>query len=109
MNETPTSGPISASITHHAREVSRSRHSFSSSQRKAVLCKGKEHFLEVRLAAPGELLDGPFAADAAAAEEHEAIADPRRVADLMNGEEERAAGRRVGAERGADVARLAQI
>src|SRR5437868_12812882 len=113
MNETPTSGPISTSMTHHARDVSSSRHSFSRSQTKGVLRKGKEDVFQVQgvhgVHASAELFDGALAADAAAAQEHEAIADPRGVADLVDGEKERPPARGVRAQGGADLARLAQV
>src|SRR5215212_9381794 len=107
MNETPTSGPMTASITHHERDDSSSRQSFSSSQRKGGLGKRKEQIFQVRGVRRGsrrrhslpELLDRPFAADAAGAQQDEPIADPRRVADLVDREEQRAARRGVVAQR----------
>jgi hypothetical protein len=56
-----------------------------------------------------ELLDRSFAAPAAAAEKHEPIAHARRVGNLMDREKQRAPRRGVIAQRGADLARLAQI
>src|SRR5579872_5108404 len=97
MNDTPTSGPISSSIVHHARDATSSRHSLASSQKKAArpLCERKEDLFQVGRSAVavtrrggGERVERPFAAHDAVAQEHEAIADPRRVADLMNREDE---------------------
>ena len=48
MKDTPTNGPMSASMTHHERELISSRHSFFSSHFHAPLCEGKEDLLEVR-------------------------------------------------------------
>ena len=42
-------------------------------------------------------------------QQDEAIADPRRILDLMDRQDHRAAGRRVGAQRRGDVAALAQV
>ncbi len=47
MNETPTSGPIRSSITHHERDAISSRHSLARSQRHGVLGERKEHLLEI--------------------------------------------------------------
>src|SRR5262249_54863498 len=98
MNETPTSGPIAASITHHARDTISSRHSLPSSHPYAVhekpraLCEGKEHLFQIRgtrrvLRARREcrqLVQRSFAADAAGAQQDEAIAHARRFVDLVN-------------------------
>src|SRR4051812_42994756 len=99
MNETPTSGPTSSSITHHARDASSSRHSFSSSQRNGPL-GGRRKFLPRRRgfagglaarAAAGDSGARAFAADAPAAQQHEPIADAGGVGDLMNRQEDRPA------------------
>ena len=91
------------SITHHARDASSSRHSFASSQREgADLRERKEDLFEIvagrsrraRRRERRQLVERAFAAHAAAAQQHEAIADARRVADLMDRQEQRAAGRR---------------
>src|SRR3954447_14025844 len=117
MKVTPTSGPIATSNTHHARDATSSRYSFATSHDKeetaegaeladknvfspisafsAVpsLCERKEHLFQIlRGAAAGggersELVERAFAADAAAAQQHEAIAHPRRVVDLVNRQE----------------------
>src|SRR2546428_11637729 len=102
MNVTPTSGPITSSITHQDREATSSRHSFSTSQRQAglraarfgapsTLRERKEDLFEVvagrgaaRRGDRGELLQRAFAADAPAAQEHEAIADASRIRDLVD-------------------------
>src|SRR4051812_13880934 len=109
MNDTPTSGPMTIRSTHHAREASSSRHSLSSSQMKGGLRERKEELLERRRrrqrgrrgSALREIRDGAFAADAAAAQQDEAIAHARGVADLMNRQEQRASAGRVLAQRGA--------
>src|SRR6185503_18561208 len=93
-------------------DVSSSRHSFSISQTNGVLRKGKEDVFQIRgvgADARGELRQRALAADAAGAEQDKAIADARGVADLVNRQEQRAPGRGVRAERGADLARLAQV
>src|SRR5437867_9284155 len=48
MNDTPTSGPITTSITHHARETTSSRHSLASSQANGDLRESKKHLFEIR-------------------------------------------------------------
>src|SRR5260221_8696038 len=107
MNDTPTSGPITRSRTHHERDERSSRPSLSSSQTKAGLREGKEHLFEILVAAlrPGgarpstfasgrrQLVERPLAADAAAAQQHESIADACRVGDLMDRQHHRAARR----------------
>ena len=50
-----------------------------------------------------------FAAHAPAAEQHEAVAEARGIADLMNREEQRPPAGRVRAQGGGNVARLAQV
>src|SRR3954463_10358709 len=124
MKVTPTSGPIASSSTHQACDATSSRYSFSTSQRKektaesaenaepndfsapsacSAVASGerKEHLFEIagRGAARGglrrELVERSLAADPSAAEQDEAIADARRVLDLMNRQEHRPAGRRV--------------
>jgi hypothetical protein len=110
MNETPTRGPIRTSITHHAREVSSSRHSFSRCQTKGVFRKGKEDLFQVVLIQrAAEIRHGALAAHASAAQQDEAIAHARGIADLVNREKERPPGGRVRAERGADISRLSQV
>src|SRR5258708_15370016 len=107
MNDTPTSGPIATSSTHHAREATSSRYSFATNHDQdetaegAVpsLCECKKHLFEIvarAAAAPrrghsGQLFARAFAARAAAAQQHEAIADARRVTNLMNRQEHRPA------------------
>ena len=104
MNETPTSGPMSRHITHQARDASSSRHSLASSHRygarRRASREGKKHLLRGRGSVGawsrgsdrcGELVERAFAAHAARAKQHEAIADARRLADLMNREEQRPA------------------
>src|SRR4051812_3175376 len=99
MNETPVSGPMRINITHHAREATSSRHSLATSTTK-MLRERKEDLFEIvrrgRAAAAGdrgELGERAFAADAAVAEQHEPIAHARGVVDLVNRQEQRAAGR----------------
>src|SRR5215813_13312844 len=47
MNETPTSGPVKMSITHHDRDATSSRYSLARSHCHRVLCERKEDLLEV--------------------------------------------------------------
>src|SRR5262245_39346106 len=112
MKVTPTSGPIASSITHQARDTSSSRHSLARRKEKA-LRERKEKILQARSARRvGErrqFVDRAFAADTSAAEQHEAIANPGRVGNLVNGQHEGAPLGRVVAERLRDVARLSQI
>src|SRR5439155_10249944 len=139
MNVTPTSGPIATSSTHHDRDARSSRVSLRSNQRKATAedaeigekkvfsafsafsavkrsRERKEHLFEVaarRGAARGgerrQFRQRPLAASASAAQQHEAIADARGVADLVNRQEHRAPGRRVRAQRLRDLAALPQV
>src|SRR5581483_11906055 len=110
MNDTPTSGPIASSMTHHERDATSSRTSFSSSHEKADLRERKKGVLEgVRLRAARDLVQRAFAAHAPFAEQHEAIAESRGVRDLMDREKQRATGRGVQSKCAADLARLAQI
>src|SRR6185503_20270532 len=100
MNVTPTSGPMARSNTHHDRDTTSSRHSFLTSHRKADLREGKKHLLEIvarcrrswlRRRERRQFPDRPLAARAPAAQEHEAIADARRVLDLVDRQEHGAA------------------
>src|SRR5258708_38265377 len=116
MKDTPTSGPISASITHHERELISSRHSFLRSHFHA-LGEGKEDLLEIRRQVVAGALarkrrkraKGAFGDDTAAAQQHEAIADLRGVGDLVNGQEERAVWRKVLAQRRSRLAALTKV
>src|SRR5881409_4033432 len=82
MKVPPTRGPISASMTHHDREVISSRHSFFRSHFQALLCEGKEDLLEIRwqaVAAPlarkrGKRVELPLGNDTPPAQEHETVA-----------------------------------
>src|SRR5579859_3968005 len=80
MNETPTSGPMSASITHQARDASSSRHSLTSSQTKGGLRARKHGLLEIA----AQIGDGALALHAPAAQQDEAIAHARGVRNLMD-------------------------
>src|SRR5690349_12295140 len=98
MNDTPTSGPMSTSITHQERDAISSRHSLARSQRHGDLGERKKHLLEIGGMAPDapggygrQLVVRAFAGDPAVAEEHEPIADPGGIADLMDRQNYRAA------------------
>src|SRR5262245_52282994 len=100
MNETPTSGPITRSSTHHALDATSSRHSFFRSHTKGELRERKKDLFQVSrvstlgltalaVCPPGpgrQLVERPFAADATAAQQHEPIADPCGVVDLVDRE-----------------------
>src|SRR6185295_19691365 len=99
MNETPVSGPITNSNSHQDREAKSSRHSFRISQRNG-LGERKEHLFEIRDSSlgtvargdhRGQVFERALAADIPSAEQHEPVAEPRRVADLMDREEHRSA------------------
>src|SRR5262245_7641618 len=110
MNANPTSGPMKKRKIHHARAASSSRHSLRTSARSQRLREGKEHLFEIAGAGRGrELVARAFAADPARAQEDEAIADARRVRELMNREHERPASGRDLAEHGRDLAALPQV
>src|SRR5713101_8325997 len=107
MKDTPTSGPINASMTHHGREFSSSRHSFFRSHFHALLREGKEDLLKICwqvTAGPlarkrGERVKRALGDHTAAAQEHETIADLCRIGDLVNGQKECAIQREMLAER----------
>src|SRR4051794_29173054 len=92
MKETPTSGPMARSSTHQDFEEASARHSFSRSHGIGGLRERKEDLFQAagssgdipRRGQCGEFLDRAFTADAAAAEEYEAVAETRRIADLVN-------------------------
>src|SRR3954465_11298028 len=99
MNVTPTSGPIASSSTHHARDVTSSRYSLRRSHANA-LRERKEDLFEILTgctAAGGgerrEFLQRPLTARAAAAQQDEAIADPRRAPQPGGRQEKRPARR----------------
>src|SRR5262245_9372902 len=116
MNDTPTSGPIATSRIHHDRDATSSRHSFFSSQTKgaprpAALRERKKNLFEDAppFGLRREFVERALAAHASAAEQDEPIADARRVVDLMNRQEQRAAARGVGAQGLRHLADLAQV
>src|SRR5437016_965491 len=117
MKDTPTSGPMPRSSTHHARDTRSSRHSLSTSHRTGQanrlphLGERKEHLFQIfrRLCQRGELRHGTLTAHTAAGEQHEAIAVAGSVADLVDGEEDRASEIGVGTKRSGDVARQATV
>ena len=101
--------------SQYARDAASSRSSFSTSQRRTSR-EGKKDLLEpdrsctARDAGLGtEVIHRPLANDAPVAQQNQAVADPRRVSELMNGEEQRPPCRGVLAEHPHRVARLAQI
>src|ERR1041385_7351994 len=118
MNETPTSGPMPISSTHQARDTSSSRHSFASSQTNgaaplcAALGERKKHLFEIVGIFRGlrrQLRYRSLASHASAAQQHEAVAEARRFADLVNREEQRPAAPGMGAQCRGDLARLPQV
>jgi hypothetical protein len=77
-----------------------------------VLGEGKEDLLQVVAGAAGlsgQFLYCAFAADLALIQEYEAVAEAGGVVDLVDGEEEGAAGGGVTAEGGGYVAGLAEV
>src|SRR5213078_4235733 len=56
MNDTPTSGPMARTSTHHARETRSSRHSFSTSHSHGDLREGKEYLFQVLNGGAGNLV-----------------------------------------------------
>ena len=106
MNETPTSGPISESM--HPPGARRDQLAPFLAQQPAegaAYVSARNDLLEIpalgraaRAGQRGELVERALAADAPAAEQHEAIADAGGVGDLMDREEQRPAARGVRAE-----------
>src|SRR5262245_3792454 len=98
IKETPTMGPVSASISHQARDDISSRHSLLRSQRNALLGEGKEHLFQIACwlseSACGrgvcQFVERASPADLAAAQQHEAIAHAGGIGDLMDGQKQRA-------------------
>src|SRR5256885_11795344 len=97
MNDTPTSGPIASSMIHHDRDATSSRASLRSSHTSAALREGKEYLFQVAAARGSaarrgerrQFVDRALAADAAAAQQDEPIADARGVVDLVDRQEQR--------------------
>ena len=71
----------------------------------------KEHLFEIpgRFGKSRQLRNRAFTTNLAPVEQDEAVAEVRRVANLVNGEEERAAARAVRTQSERDVAGLAQV
>src|SRR5258705_304161 len=117
MNANPISGPMTTSMTHHARDATSSRHSLHSNHRKAALCKRKKHLFQIpprwpgpaRARERGQILHGALAANPPSTEEHETVADTGRVGDLMDRQEQGSPPRRVGAKRCGNLAALSKI
>src|SRR6266852_1988064 len=85
-------------MVHSARPPSTSRSSFMSSGRKGARCTAaasgerKEHLLQRRPSARmAQLVERAGAPQAAVGEQHEAVADPLGIGQLVDGENERAA------------------
>src|ERR1700676_2244214 len=116
MNETPTSGPMSTSITQNEREVMSSRHSFLRSQFQA-LREGKEDLLEIRrqgvaralLRKCGERVEGSLGDNQATAQKHETVAYLGGVGNLVDRQKEGAVGSKVLSQRRRGVAALSQV
>src|SRR4051812_4581916 len=87
----PTSGPRRTRSTSHAHDAASSRRSLSRRRRQgASLGEGKEYLIDVRARSTGaraQLVERSLADDTSITEEHQPIADARRVVQLMNGEE----------------------
>src|SRR5258708_2170478 len=106
MNDTPTSGPMSTSITQKERDVMSSRHSFLRSHFQAS-GEGKEDLLEIGWQIVtgalsrkrGERVQRSFGDDPPTAQKHEAVADFCRVGDLVDRQEEGAIGGKMLAQR----------
>jgi hypothetical protein len=117
MKDTPTSGPVSTSITHHERELSSSRNSLSRSHDHGVLGKRKKNLFEIARigfagAAYGEIrkfLRGTLCANLAAIQENEAIADSRSVRDLMDRQKQSPAFTRTPAQGLDSLANLPEV
>src|SRR6188472_362447 len=114
MNANPTSGPIRNRSTHHARAALSSRHSFPSNHHQLALRERKKYLFErpARIDVVGarrELLERSFAAHNAAAQQHEPVTHARRVANLMDRQEQRAAPAGVRAQSRSGIAGLAKI
>jgi hypothetical protein len=85
MNETPTSGPISANMTHQERELAKSRHSFRNSHVQAPLRESKQDLLEVRwlptetlIGKRGEIFDVSVLHEPTLAQEKETVTNSCR-------------------------------
>src|SRR6266850_2701213 len=117
MKDTPTSGPIPKSNTHHARDTISSRHSLSRSQKNADLGERKKYLFQVlgylrqrvRFRLGCELRHSALATHASTTEQHKPVAETRCVADLMNRQKKRPPAGNACSERGRNVACLAQV
>src|SRR5262249_6185446 len=109
MNAWPTRSPTTTRSSQYERDAESSRSSFASSQRP-VLGERKKHLFEpgvvLKAGSRTQLGHRSLAHDAPTAEQHEAIANARRVGELMDREKKRAPERRELAERAHHVARL---
>src|SRR5947207_14396634 len=110
MNACPTSNPVTTSNSQYARDAASSRNSFSTSHRHSR--ERKKHLLEPTIGHTGTLaqfVDRAVADDAAVAEQHQTVADPRGVVQLVDRQEERTATVAVRAQHVHHLARLPQI
>src|SRR5689334_3935869 len=97
-----------ASSSHQAREARSSR----ASRRSKALSEREEHLLHAGLGETGtvaQLVQRALAHGLAVGEQHEAVAGARGVVELVDREEERAALRRLGAQKPDHLAGLAQV
>src|SRR5258708_4919092 len=106
MNDTPTSGPMSTSITQKEREVMSSRHSFFRSHfeplregKKPPVKRGGQRGAGALRRRCGGRVECSCGDDPPAAQKHETVADFRRIGDLVDRQEEGAVGGKMLAQR----------
>src|SRR5262249_34486953 len=112
----PTSMPVIARYTQYARDAATSRACKRTSAPNApggtkprASGERKNHVVQVAGSATGvppQLFDGTRGNHAAAVEQHEAIADASGIAQLVNGEEQRASGGAMRRQHAHHLARL---
>src|SRR5207244_1974767 len=114
----PTSGHSRSNIVHSARPLVMSRSSFVSNGQSGpdcrlyVLGKRKKNVLQRagrQLGLRAQFVQGAGAADPTSGEQNEAVTDPLRIGQLMNGKNERPAASGSVPKHLDDLARLPEI
>src|SRR5947209_16577578 len=109
----PTSGPSTTSNTIHARELASSRRSLSNSSRHAPTSRErKKDLLDVgvgTIGARAELVERAFADDASVAQQHESVANPGGIVQLVDREQQRSPARRDLTEHRANLSHLPEV
>src|SRR6516225_3055351 len=117
MKQTPTKGHIKRSNTHQERDTASSRHSLATSHRNGGLREGKKHLFQTARGTGGatqhrirrQIGNRTLPTYLAVAQQDEAVAETRRIANLVDGEKQGPAERGMSAQDAGNLPHLAQV